>query len=375
MKRNNRFSIAAALLIGALLFGVFSLMISATDELSVSARAAALYEPENGKFIFEKNKNARLPMASTTKIMTALIAIENADLTEKVKIDPRAIGIEGSSLYLENGEELSLEDLVYAVMLRSANDAAAAIAYRISGSIEDFAALMNERARALGLRDTHFTNPHGLDDEDHYTSAGDLAIIAASAVKNETFKKIASTYKKTIENSAGTRRLLVNHNKLLLLYDGAIGMKTGFTKRSGRCLVGAAERDGVTLVSVTINAPDDWNDHKRMLDLGFSLYEARELAAPGEYSYTLPVVGSDTEAIIAKNISRLTKIREKSAPEIQATVKLSRYVAAPIQKGDILGRVIFTENGTEIGWVDIVAAEGAMIKKEKHFFDIFRKKD
>lgn len=375
MKRNNGRSVIAALLVGTLIFALLSLITAATGDISVSARAATLYEPENGKFIFEKNKGIRLPMASTTKIMTALVAIENGDLSKKVTVDPRAVGIEGSSLYLQNGEELSLEDLIYAVMLRSANDAAAAVAYEISGSIEAFSALMNKKAAELSLSDTNFTNPHGLDDEEHYTTAHDLAIIAAAAVRNETFKKIASTYKKTIENSEGTKRLLVNHNKLLMLYDGAVGMKTGFTKRSGRCLVGAAERDGVTLVSVTINAPDDWNDHIRMLDLGFSLYEYRELAAEGEYSYSIPVIGSQTEKVTVKNLDSIGRVMEKNASEVEAVVKLLRYTAAPVVKGDILGRVIFMQDGEEIAHLNLFATSDAKEKKDKSLFDIFRKKD
>ena len=375
MRKNNRFNITAILLTATLIFACFSLTISSANEMFVSARSAALYEPQNGIFIFEKNKDTRLPMASTTKIMTALVAIENGNLEEKIKIDPRAIGIEGSSLYLQSGEEISLEDLIYAVLLRSANDAAAAIAYKISGSIEDFAALMNDRAAQLGLTDTNFTNPHGLDDEMHYTTAHDLAIIAAAALKNETFKKIASTYKTTIESTDGTKRLVANHNKLLLLYDGAIGVKTGFTKRSGRCLVGAAERDGLLLVSVTIDAPDDWNDHMRMLDLGFSLYEYRAFAAPEEYSYTLPVVGADIDMVTVKNAHGIGAVMEKDAAKIKAVIKLSPYLAAPISKGDIVGRVLFLQDGKEIGHIDLIATESAALKKGKGFFDIFRKKD
>jgi D-alanyl-D-alanine carboxypeptidase len=161
-------------------------------------------------------------------------------------------------------------DLLFGLMLRSANDAAAAIAYEISGSIEAFADKMNEKAESLGLTDTHFTNPHGLDDKEHYTTARELAIITGEALKNDTFLQIVSTKKQIITNSDGESRLLINHNKLLNMYENTIGVKTGFTKKSGRCLVGAAERDGVRLITVTINAPDDWKDHTALFDYGFS---------------------------------------------------------------------------------------------------------
>ena len=217
-------------------------------------------------------------MASTTKIMTALVAIESSPLDKNVMISDMAIGTEGSSLYLKKGEIMSMSDLLMGLMLRSANDAAAAIAYEISGSIEAFADKMNEKAASIGVTDTHFTNPHGLDDENHYTTAADLAIITAEALKNDTFLEIVSTEKCIIKNFDGEARLLTNHNKLLSLYDGAIGVKTGFTKKSGRCLVGAAERDGMRLIAVTINAPDDWNDHEALFDFGFSRLNSKSNA-------------------------------------------------------------------------------------------------
>ena len=268
---NHREKLFAVLIIAALIFSLFTIYAYSAQkqEIRLSAKAAALYNPEDGTFIYTKNENERLSMASTTKIMSAIVAIENSDLNKVIRVDDRAIGIEGSSIYLKNGEELSIESLLYALMLRSANDAAAALAYEISGSIEDFASLMNEKADELGLCDTSFENPHGLDAENHYTSAHDLAIISAYAISNPTFKKISATQKTKITSSLETR-ILINHNKLLSLYDGCIGIKTGYTKRSGRSLVSAAERDGHTLISVTINAPDDWSDHKKLLDYGFS---------------------------------------------------------------------------------------------------------
>lgn len=269
--KDNREKIFIILLISALIFSLFTIYAYSAQkhEIKVSAKAAALYNPEMGTFLYTKNENERLSMASTTKIMTAIIAIENSDLDKIITVDDRAIGIEGSSIYLQREEEISIHSLLYALMLKSANDAAAALAYEISGSIEEFSVLMNEKAEALGLTNTSFQNPHGLDSPDHYTSARDLAVLSSYAISNPTFKEICSTRKARIESSLQTR-ILVNHNKLLVQYDGCVGIKTGYTKKSGRSLATAAEKNGITLICITINAPDDWNDHKKLFDFGFS---------------------------------------------------------------------------------------------------------
>ena len=273
--KDNKEKILAILIIATLIFSLFTIYAYSAQkyEIKVSAKAAALYNTENGSFLFTKNENERLSMASTTKIMTAIVTIENLDLDRIVAVDDRAIGIEGSSIYLKQGEEISVRALLYALMLRSANDAAAALAYEISGSTEDFALLMNEKAAELGLSDTNFENPHGLDSENHYTTAHDLAIISAYAMSNQTFREIVSSRKALIESSA-EKRMLINHKKMLSYYDGCIGIKTGYTKKSGRSLASAAERDGATLICITINAPDDWNDHKKLFDYGFSQIHA-----------------------------------------------------------------------------------------------------
>lgn len=268
--KDNREKIITALIIATLIFSLFTIFVHSVPsrEIRISAKAAALYNPSTDTFLYSKNENERLPMASTTKIMTAVIAIENSELDKTITVDERAIGIEGSSIYLKSGEELSMESLLYALLLRSANDAAAAIAYEIAGSIEAFSQMMNEKAENLGLVDTSFENPHGLDAENHYTTAHDLAILSAYAISNPIFKEICSSKKKII-NSSLESRLIINHNKLLNLYEGCIGIKTGYTKKSGRSLASAAEKYGQTLVCVTINAPDDWNDHKKLYNFGF----------------------------------------------------------------------------------------------------------
>ena len=365
--------IIITLIVLVLLFLLTSIVVfSSNAEPSVSARAAVLYEPITKTFLFSKNADERMPFASTTKIMTALVAIENFPIDSEVEVVPEACGIEGSSLYLKPGEVLSMRELLVSLMLRSANDAAAAIAYAVAGGIEEFADMMNERALQLGLKDTHFTNPHGLDNELHYTTARELALIAAKAMENETFREICSLKKDRVINSDDEARLVVNHNKLLKLYDGAIGIKTGFTKKSGRCLVGAAERDGLTLITVTLDAPDDWSDHARLFDRGFSLMEARTLAQIGEFSYTLPILDSDTEAIGVSNAEGFSIITRKDDSDVTADVNLPRYVIAPVEKGQELGKVTFYKDGELLGEIPLIAEDKAQKTDKGGFFRHFK---
>jgi len=314
---------------------------------SLSAESAVLIDAASHKVIFEKNARERRGMASTTKIMTALVAAEIFDLKKEVTVSKEAVGIEGSSVYLYEGEVLTMEELLYALLLQSANDAAAAIAIAVSGSIEAFATLMNEKAAELGLTDTHFTNPHGLYDNEHYTTAYDLALITARLLSNDTLRQIVSTYKKSLPiDSSCNQRLMVNHNKMLKLYDGAIGVKTGFTKKTGRCLVSAAERDGLTLVAVTLSAPDDWNDHTKMLDYGFSLYESVLIAKEGDFTYNLPLVGAEKDRLPLINTQEIRLTLPKIRGNVLCSVEtVHRFEFAPTHRGSILGRVIYSYEG------------------------------
>ena len=388
-KRSNAVALAVALLLCLGGFFVFlslnGLDSSATDsartdesiiflsgkgnslsEPTVSAKGAVLIEAESGEVIFKKNSDARLPMASTTKIMTALVAIENADVSKAVSVSPDAVGVEGSSVYLHSNERLTLEDLLYAMLLESANDAATAIAIEVGGDVEGFAEMMNKRARDMGLSDTNFENPHGLDGERHYTTAYELALITREALSNPTFREICSTYKKTIPlNETEGVRLLINHNKLLKSYDGTVGVKTGFTKKSGRCLVSAAERDGLTFIAVTLGAPDDWRDHAAMLDYGFSLYEARKLCDIGSFSYIMPLSGGKDDHIILENAQRITVILPKSAGEIKCVVELPRFCLAPVREGEEIGKLVYYLDGEKIAESKIIAKTSAEAQRQE----------
>ncbi len=349
---------------------IFCSFFYVSHSLDISGKSAVLIEAESGEIVYEKNANIRLPMASTTKIMTAIIAIENNNLDDSLKIPKCAVGIEGSSIYLNEGEELTVRELLYALLLESANDSSVALAYKTCGDVSKFADLMNQKASELGLENTHFTNPHGLDDKEHYTTASDLAKITAYAMKNPIFAEIASTYKMNIplNNGEGTR-VLVNHNKLLRSYEGAIGVKTGFTKRSGRCFVSCAERDGVKLICVTLNAPNDWRDHATMLDYGFERYESVNLADTGDYLLELNVINGRKSTVLATNFEPLRVTLKKGTHNISARVEYNRLLSAPIYEGQELGEIVFYNNDEKIGATKLIALENIKDIQYKNFFE------
>lgn len=347
-----------------------------------SARAAVLIEAGSGEIVFRQNEKARLPMASTTKIMTALVALEALPLDTVVAVTADSVGVEGSSIYLSEGETLTLEELLYALLLESANDAAVAIAVAVAGSVEDFSALMNEKANALGLTNTHFVNPHGLDHDEHYTTAYELALIARAALQNGDFRRICSTTRKTIplRGNEGVR-LLINHNKLLKSYDGCIGVKTGFTKKTGRCLVSAAERDGITLIAVTLGAPDDWRDHTAMLNYGFDVYETVRLCTPGDYRAPLWLVSGQEEYVMVENTDALSVTMRRGHGPITCVVERRRFDFAPIRAGAEVGRLVFFEETADgecrmLGAVPLYAAYGVeAVTYKQSFWDRLRQKD
>lgn len=329
---------------------------------AISAECAVLTD-EHGTVLFEKNADLRVPMASTTKIMTALAALEACSdtLDKPVRVPKEAIGVEGSSVYLYEGEQLTMRELLYAMLMESANDAAAAVAVTVSGSTQAFAGLMNEKAAALGLENTHFVNPHGLHDDAHYTTARELAVLTAEALKNPVFREIVGTYKKEIPlRETEGMRLLVNHNRLLKTCEGCIGVKTGYTVSAGRCLVSACTRQDSTLICVTLSAPDDWNDHCLLYDWGFSKYGTVTLAEAGSQYAVLPVVGGVTDAddgvatVTVNNKDSLTAVILRGNAEITERMELPRFLYAPVTEGKVVGRVLYYNNGKCIGEVPLV---------------------
>ena len=320
------------------------------DPPSVSAESAILMDADSGRILHEKDSQKRMGMASTTKLMTALVALSLSDKDRIITVPPEAVGIEGSSVYLVEGESLTLEELILALLLSSANDAATAIAVSLTGNVDAFANEMNRYAKKLGLTDTHFTNPHGLYDGEHYTTAADLGIIAAEALKNETIRRIVATKKATIpHDGVKDARLLVNHNKLLRSYDGAIGMKTGFTKKTGRCLVSAAERDGLTLICVTLNAPDDWRDHTALMDFGFDNFERRIFYSAGAFSYSLPLCDCQKDSVSLTNTEPLSLTVRKGSEIDALTVEAPfRFAIGSVRRGGTFGSITLYADGQQV---------------------------
>ena len=338
------------------LFSTHAAPAKKSGSLSLSAKSAVLIDADEGTVLYESNARERMGMASTTKIMTALVAAELLPLDKAISIPKEAVNIEGSSIYLCEGEILRVEELIYALLLSSANDAAVALAISASGSVEAFAQKMNEKAEALGLKDTHFTNPHGLSDNAHYTTAYDLALIAREALKNEKLRPIFSSRRAKISQGVTSetpeglsKRYLYNHNKMLSMYKGAIGMKTGFTKATGRCLVSAAQRDGLCLIAVTLSAPDDWNDHTKMLDYGFESYERITLFDEGEFTYCYSITGGTEDFVTLANSVPLTITRKKGEGEAQIQIlSKQRFEFAPITQGEEMATLVLRINEKEL---------------------------
>lgn len=357
-------------LITALMFFCSQVSAYCLDEAELSAEGAVLYCPVYGEILFEKNSDRQLSMASTTKIMTSLIALEENTPQREILITPEMVNVEGTSSGLVAGERVTLIDLVKCMLLESGNDAANAVAIALGSSFEGFAAIMNNRARQIGMKNTSFVTPSGLDDENHYTTAYDMALLTAEALKDNTFELIASSLSDRVsllEN--GTEITLYNHNKLLKTYDGCIGVKTGFTKKSGRCLVSAARRDGIVLIAVTLNAGDDWNDHKKMLDYGFSLFSKTE--ADTDFSmYSVRVTGAERESVIP--VSDGFSIGVLNQSELTRRVCLDKFLYAPVSKGDIIGSARYYCGEKLIKEIPLFASEDVCVKQgteNKNIFD------
>ncbi len=270
------------------------LFLLPVNAVSTSAHSCILIDADTGRVLYENQADTRSLIASTTKIMTALVVLEHLPLTQEFSVPAEATGIEGSSMYLKAGEILTVEQLLYGMMLQSGNDAAIALALVCAGSVEEFVVLMNLKAQKLGLSHTHFENPNGLDGQQHYSTARDLAKLTQYALENEDFRHIVSS--KTVNMG---NRSLKNHNRLLWQCEGCIGVKTGYTKAAGRILVSAAERNGRTLIAVTIHDGNDWQDHMNLLDYGFSQYQTKTAILKGETVAQIPLLNGQTAAVTA----------------------------------------------------------------------------
>jgi len=319
------------------------------DEPKTGAASAVLLEAGTGKVLYASDANKKLPMASTTKVMTAILALERCALSDTVTVTEEAYGTEGSSIYLELEEKLSVEDLLYGLMLNSGNDAAVALAVHMAGSLEAFAHLMNEKAKEIGANNTHFVTPHGLPSDNHYTTAYDLALISAYALKNEGFRTVVgTTYHRT--TTGNLQRTFKNKNKLLWQYEGGNGVKTGFTKVSGKCLAFAAQRDGMQIVGVVLNCPDTFNAAISILDYGFSHYEMKRVVAAGDVIARARVVGGKKNVLeLVINEDIMIPVEKGNSSALRSRIVIDEGIRAPIYSSDKLGILeLYDERGEKL---------------------------
>ena len=337
-----------------------------------------LYCVENGEIILSKNENKRMKPASTTKLMTTLLTLEAAAKNDRIITFTDEMTAEGSSMYLEKGEKVRLSDLAAGMMMCSGNDAANAAAISLSGSTEKFSELMNSRAKQICMKNTCFVTPSGLDDENHYSSAYDLALLMAEALKNEAFSNL--TFQKSVPvrfvEPSDKAVTYTNHNRLLKMYDDCIGGKTGYTSEAGRCLVSAARRGCVTLICVTLNDKDDWNDHIALYENGFSRlsgYQSGDASA----CFELPCAGGGKSTVAVMGESDTVLIVASGEQEkIKREIFIDSFAYAPVKKGDVLGKIEYSLNGRLLKAVELIASENIeartvkknLFQKIKEFF-------
>lgn len=312
----------------------------------ISAQTAIMIEANSGEVLYEKNAEGKAYPASITKIMTALLAVENGTLDKKVKVSANASGVEGSSIYLEVGEKISLRDLVYGLMLRSGNDAAIAISEEIGGSTSNFVIMMNKRARELGAFNTHFTNPNGLHNPDHYTTAKDMALIAMAAMKNADFKEVAATKSWVTERGEGKYNYFYNKNKVVYQYNGGTGIKIGYTKAAGRTLVASSERNGMELICVVMNAPDWFQDTYKLMDYAYSQYETAKITTGQRPIKAVKVRGGNKSfAQIGSGKDILCPVKKGTESKISIVYVLPDQPKAPINRWQEAGYLKIYVNG------------------------------
>lgn len=345
-----------------------------TAPRDISALSAVVIEVSSGQILWGKQENVRRPMASTTKIMTALLTLESGDLDSDFTVDSSAVNIEGSSMGLREGDIVSKRDLCIGMLLPSGNDAAGCAAVSVGGSIDKFIAMMNSRAIRMGLASTHFVTPSGLHADDHYSTALDMARLAGEAMKNPDFAAICCEQAITLDfGNPPYRRTLTNTNKLLGMYEGCIGVKTGFTDEAGRCLVSCAERGGVRLICVTLNDPNDWSDHALLLDYGFSV-TSREVFT-GDTSYFPDVAGGTADSIelIPAYPPEYTAVTGRNAV-ITARITAPPMLIAPVTAGEACGTLTLYDGDTPLESIPLTAACDVPVTGQSHYRDSLGRK-
>lgn len=328
-------------------------------DVVVSAESAIVMNVQTGEIVFEKNSRKQRGMASTTKIMTAILALEYGDFNKIITVKENDVKVEGTSIGLKSGDKITLDTLVAGMLLESGNDAANVTAVAVSGTSNAFVNLMNRKAALLGMENTSFKNPSGLPQDGHFSTAYDMAVLACYAVSNSRFCEICS--QKSIRVSYGNpeyERTFSNHNKLLGKIDGVFGIKTGFTKAAGRCLVTAAKRGNITLVTVTLNAPNDWNDHEKLYEYGFSAVKEKTVLLDNEIK--VPVVGSDKKYVAVQPDTELRYSYTENANNFKTEIFCEHFIYAGVKKGDRIGFAqVVNDDNKVICKCDLISAEDA----------------
>ncbi len=351
-----KYFLSIILILTILLVGLALPVSAKAEKPQISAGAYVLYCADNSQVLLSSNEHTKMGMASTTKIMTSLLALEQAAAADKEVTFTRDMVAEGSSMYLKIGDVVRLSHLAAGMMTVSGNDAANAAAIAIGGSAEKFAALMNERAKGLGMKNTNFVTPSGLSHPDHYSTAYDMALLMAYAMENEDFADLTAKKSVTVDFvKPETHRVTYNnHNRLLSQYENCTGGKTGYTKSTGRCLVTSAQYEGMRLIAVTLNDRNDWEDHISLYEYGFENYTA---FVPKTHSvYKVSVAGAETQSVTAYiPFEKKCIVKREDAQKVQTGVELPPIVFAPVKKGQVLGRVVCTLEGEVLLREDLVA--------------------
>ena len=338
---------------------VEGLVVSPDDKLqNLTARSAVVLDAATGLVIYQRDMDARRYPASTTKIMTLIVALEQGNLEDTVTVSKNAAGMEGSTLWLEQGDKVPLRELLYGMMMASGNDATIAVAEHIAGSVSAFAKLMNDKAREIGAKDTHFVNPNGLPNENHYTTAHDMALIAAYGYRLPEFEEIVSTREITFPWVKDDTHRLRNENQMLWLYEGGNGVKTGYTDAAGRCLVSGAKDDGLQLVAVVLDSVYMWNDSIALLDYGFEQVEPERIFRKGQVvgSVSVGLLEGELEVKAAKDLS-VAQLKQGTKVKYDQKLEVPEMLTAPIKEGEKVGRLVILQDGRELGAVDVLAAK------------------
>ena len=351
-------------------------IIASASEFSVSAKSAILINADTLEVLYSKAEHEKRGIASTTKILTSLIALEYGEPQKEVTATKEAVTIEGTSIGLKSGDKITLLSLVYGMLLESGNDAANLTAFAVSGNITNFAKVMNDYAKKIGMTNSNFTNPSGLTHKNHYSTAFDMALLTSVAIKNPIFRKITATKSAVIDfGTPEISRRLSNHNRLLNEYDGVFGVKTGYTKASGRCLVTACVKNGVTLIAVTLNAYDDWNDHKKLYDYGFSLYD-KSVNIPELKDVKIPVICSDKNSV---SVTYGYNFELSTNKELNSEIHIKNFLYPPVKKSDVVGEVVFKDaENNVVKTIPLISVESANAlykenEKEKTLFEKIKK--